>query len=340
MSTSVATTSKAIHVQGLSHQYRLGKKSEKQYIQALKDISFEVNQGEIFGILGPNGGGKTTLFKILTTMLAPNTDRDAGNIQIEINGKQVLKKPNEVRQTLGVVFQNPSLDGKLTARENLLHHGHLYGLSGKPLHDRIDQLLQQFGLHERRNDLVEHFSGGMKRKIEVAKAILHEPQILILDEPSTGLDPSARRDLWLTIHELVQKNGITVALTTHLMEEAEKCDRLAILSHGELVALDTPSKLKAMIGGDVITIVPENHLNEHAISNFAEEIAIAFDGWGDCGKPHVIDQAIHCEHAQGAEMVAKISGHFAGRIKSITVGQPTLEDVFAHLTGTGFTDEN
>ncbi|QDU33652.1 Daunorubicin/doxorubicin resistance ATP-binding protein DrrA [Poriferisphaera corsica] len=329
MTQPTTNTQSAISVNALSHQYPPTRKSTAP-VQALNNVSFAITPGEVFGILGPNGGGKTTLFKILSTILTPSA-ADA----ITINNHNLLTNPHLVRQSLGIVFQSPSLDGKLSARENLTTHGHLYGLSGPTLKARVDELLQQFNLADRANDLTESFSGGMKRKIELAKAILHRPQILILDEPSTGLDPAARRDLWLTLHDLIQHHGMTVALTTHLMEEAEKCDRLAILSNGKLVGSGSPSQLKELIGGSVITILPDIHESPQPL---LDDLVAQFDGWEDGGAPALIDNTIRCEHAQGPEMVAKISAHLAGRIKSITVGQPTLEDVFVHLTGNKFTN--
>ncbi|QQE11722.1 ATP-binding cassette domain-containing protein [Planctomycetota bacterium] len=327
----------AIKVRDLSHWYSVGKKKDNQKVEALKNVSFEVKFGEVFGILGPNGGGKTTLFKILSTLLHANSTSQA---HAEIDGKSITSQAAAVREALGVVFQSPSLDGKLTAKENLLHNGHLYGLSGPDLDTRVDALLKRFQLIDRQNDLVEQFSGGMKRKIEVAKSILHEPRVLILDEPTTGLDPASRRDLWLTIHELVQKNSMTVALTTHLMEEAEKCDRLAILSKGELVGIGTPSELKGLIGGDVISVVPEDQQHKNSAQELAENIRSNFNGWDDGGEPKIVDGIVRCEHKNGAEMVAKISGAYSTQIKSITVGQPTLEDVFVHLTGDKFSNNH
>jgi ABC-2 type transport system ATP-binding protein len=211
---------------------------------ALDAVSFTVQRGELFGLLGPNGGGKTTLFRILSTLVPARegcVQMDGGPID---------------RHRTGVVFQSPSLDKKLTVRENLVHQGHLYGLSGRPLRSRIDELLQRFAVADRASDYVEKLSGGLRRRVELAKGLLHKPEVLLLDEPSTGLDPLARRELGDYLEELRDKDGVTILLTTHIMDEAERCNRLALLDHGKLVALDRPAALKEQVGGDVITVVP------------------------------------------------------------------------------------
>ncbi|HUR38220.1 MAG TPA: ABC transporter ATP-binding protein, partial [Planctomycetota bacterium] len=225
----------SVEIDGLTHRY--GERL------ALDGVSFSVRKGEVFGLLGPNGGGKTTLFKILSTALRPTS----GSARIE--GVDV--RDDAVRRRIGVVFQAPGLDQKLTVAENLLHQGHLYGLRGAALRRRIDEELGRFKLSDRARDRVEKLSGGLQRRVELAKALLHQPEILLLDEPSTGLDPGARRDLWDALRSL---KGVTVLLTTHLLEEAERCDRLAILHKGKLVALGAPLDLRGEIGGDVVTI--------------------------------------------------------------------------------------
>src|SRR5256885_1903481 len=236
--STVVEVPAAISVQQIVHRY--GDRT------ALDGVSFSVGQAEIFGLLGPNGSGKTTLFRILSTLLMPSGG-DA-----HICGWSVAANPRDVRRNIGVVFQEKSVDVKLTAAENLMHQGHLYGLSGAGLKTRIAQMLARVGLSERANEAVETFSGGMLRRIEIAKGLMHHPPVLLLDEPTTGLDPGARIDLWQYLRILRDEEGIAVLVTTHLMEEAERCDKLEILSTGMDVGLDTPAGLKRAIGGDVV----------------------------------------------------------------------------------------
>ena len=257
---------------------------------ALDDVSFAVASGEIFGLLGPNGGGKTTLFKIVSTLLFPTEGA------VRVFGDDVARDPAAVRDRLGVVFQHPALDGKLTVEENLRHQGHLYGLSGRTLTVRIGEVLARVGLDDRRRDLVATLSGGLQRRAEVAKALLHRPQLLVLDEPSTGLDPTARRDIWQDLSALRREEGTSVILTTHLMNEAAACDRVAILDLGRLVALDTPDALTSAIGGDVVQVTTRERDRAH-------------------------------------EFIAELVESFPGEIDAVTFGKPTLEDVFVHFTG-------
>ena len=236
----------AVEINHLSHAY-----AERI---ALSDLSLSVPAGEVFGLLGPNGSGKTTLFRILSTLILspPGTvkifGRDPGAAQYG------SAERDAVRRLIGVVFQSPSLDKQLSARENLTHHGHLYGLSGNALRERVEAVLTSFNLAGRANERINGFSGGMRRRVEVAKGLLHSPRLLLMDEPSTGLDPAARIDLWQIIGDITKRSGVTVLLTTHLMEEADRCDRLAILQAGRLLACDRPTNLKNTIGGDVITM--------------------------------------------------------------------------------------
>jgi len=331
--------SAAIHVEGLSHQYPLPKPSRRNNNQpkprelALDGVSFQVNPGEIFGILGPNGGGKSTLFKVLSTMLRASAGNGRANGTAKVMGHDVVMAPDRVRQQLGVVFQSPSLDGKLTAAENLRHHGRLYGIPRFELAKRINHWLAHWGLADRQNELVERFSGGMRRKVEVAKAILHEPKLLLMDEPATGLDPAARRDLWQILFELREKRGMTIVLTTHLMDEADRCDRLAIMSEGKLIAVDTPERLKARIGGDVITVEPEPDQTTEQIEQLAVEITERFAPWDKGATPTIIDGRVRFEKPDGARVVAEVAAAFPGRIRGLSVGRPTIEDVFLRLTG-------
>jgi ABC-2 type transport system ATP-binding protein len=288
---------------------------------ALSDLSLAVNRGEIFGFLGPNGSGKTTLFRILSTLIpAPiNT--------VKLFGNDADGDLNDIRKRIGVVFQSPSLDKQLTAEENLRHHGHLYGLHGGDLENRIEIQLKKVGLIDRKKERVDGFSGGMRRRVELAKGLLNQPEILLLDEPSTGLDPSARIDLWKSLVE-IQASGVTILLTTHLMDEADRCSRLAILQSGRLIACDTPMAMKERIGGDVISIVSREP--EALARILKEKLDISLE---------LIDGVLRIERSRGHEFVPRIIEAAPQRVDSISVGKPTLEDVFIRLTGQRFRDE-
>lgn len=285
----------------------------------MEDVSFSVEENEIFGLLGPNGGGKTTLFKILTTYFLPTSG------SVKIFGLELSKNELEVREKIGVIFQNPSLDKKLSVKENLTHQGHLYGLSGSKLKDKILQLLTQGGLLERANDRVETLSGGMQRRVEILKGMIHNPCLLLMDEPTFGLDPGARIALWEVLQNLRQ-NGTTIIFTTHLMEEAEKCDRLAILNEGKLVALDSPLRLKNQIGGDVVAIETNN------AKFLSEEIKKKLKY-----QNMVLDEhTLHIEKEKGVELITELIQTFGKEIISISLSKPSLEDVFIHKTGHKF----
>ncbi len=308
--------SPVIQIEGLTHFYD-GR-------QALGGVSFEVRPAEIFGLLGPNGSGKTTLFRILSTLMLPSGGRAV------IMGYDAARQPKELRRQIGVVFQAQSVDVKLSAAENLRHQGHIYGLSGSVLKSRIREMLTRVGLADRSNDKVETFSGGMQRRVELAKGLMHRPSVLLLDEPSTGLDPGARRDLWLYLKMLRDEEYVTIVVTTHLMEEAEHCDRLAILSEGRLVALGTPAELKRQIGGEIVlmeTAVPDS---------LARRITERFGG-----APTVLDGKVRLEREHAHRFVTDVVEAFPGEIDSISVHKPTLEDVFIDRTGHRFwTEEN
>lgn len=306
-----------IVVQNLTHTYPATRRSPER--QALRGVSFSVQAGEIFGLLGPNGGGKTTTFHILSTFFPPTGG------QATVFGTDVAQEPEQVRRRLGVVFQSPSLDKKLTVWENLWHQGHLYGLSGVDLQERIQDLLGRVGLRDRSQDLVDALSGGLRRRVELAKGLLHQPRLLLLDEPSTGLDPGARHDLWDYFKELKEKEKIAMLITTHLMEEAEKCDRVAILHEGKLVALGTPEALKQQIGGDVIAVVTPD------AEGLCQQIKKRFDAVAQ-----VVDGALRIERKNGHEFIPQLVSAFPGQISSVTLGKPTLEDVFIHQTGHRF----
>ena len=290
---------------------------------ALDGVSFDVRRAEIFGLLGPNGSGKTTLFRILSTLMLPSGGRAV------IAGYDATKQASELRKHIGVVFQAQSIDIKLSAEENLRHVGHLYGLSGAGLKQRIREMLGRVGLSERANDRAETFSGGMQRRLELAKGLLHRPSVLLLDEPTTGLDPGARRDLWQYLHTLRDEEGVTIIVTTHLMEEAERCDRLAILSEGKLVALGTPTELKSEIGGDVILL--EANDSESLARKVRERYHI---------EAAVIGGKVRLEREQGHRFVTDVVEAFPGEIESVSVSKPNLEDVFIHRTGHRFWTES
>jgi ABC-2 type transport system ATP-binding protein len=307
----------AIVIENLTHVYAPQRRGVAART-ALDGLSFSVQRGEIFGLLGPNGGGKTTTFHILATYFPPTSGR------ARILGEDVAIHPERVRERLGVVFQNPSVDKKLSVYENLMHQGHLYGLHGADLQERIDRLLQRVALKDRARDLVEVLSGGLRRRVEVAKGLLHKPAVLLLDEPSTGLDPGARRDLWDYLAEL-KAEGMTMLVTTHLMEEAEKCDRVAIVHQGKRVALGTPQALKDEIGGDVISI---DTADPEAL---AREITARFSV-----EARVLDGTLRIERDHGHAFIPELVGAFPGKIRSVTLGKPTLEDVFIRKTGHRF----
>jgi len=283
---------------------------------ALDHLSLRVAPREIFGLLGPNGGGKTTLFRILSTLVRPTSG------SASILGLDLLRDTAALRSRIGVVFQAPSLDKKLRVRENLAHQGHLYGLAGAALRERIDHLLIEFNLRDRAHDLVETLSGGLQRRVEIAKSLLHRPELLLLDEPSTGLDPGARIDLWQTLYRLRDQQDVTILLTTHLMEEAARCGRVAILDRGRIVALDAPEKLCAEIGGDVISARAKD------ATSLAERIAQSLGV-----EVSVLNDEVRIEHPEGYSFITRLVEAFPGEIDSVTLAKPTLEDVFIAKTG-------
>ena len=301
----------ALAVESLTH--RFGDRV------ALDAVGFEVAPGEIFGLLGPNGGGKTTLFRIASTLLRPTGGRAL------IFGDDVARQPAAARSRMGVVFQKPALDARLTVAENLRHQGHLYGLVGRALDQRSASVLSRVGLADRSGDLVGVLSGGLQRRVEVAKSLLHQPALLLLDEPSTGLDPTARRDIWQDLARLRDERGTTVVLTTHLMEEASGCDRVAILDQGRLVACGPPAALVAGIGGDVVLV------SAHDPAGLAPRIADRF-----AVRAEIVDGRIRVERDQGHRFIAALVEAFPGEIDAVALGKPTLEDVFVHFTGKRF----
>ena len=301
----------SIEVDGIA--YRYGDR------EALRDVSFRVHAGELFGLLGPNGGGKTTLLEILATLRRPTTG------VARVGGIDVAADPDAARRGIAVVFQHPALDGQLTPTENLRHQGHLYGIAGRTLSRRSAELLDRFGVADRADDRVKTLSGGLRRRVELAKALLHEPRVLLLDEPTVGLDPGGRRELWRHARRLRSESGVAILVTTHLLEEAEDCDSVGILDGGRLVALGTPADLKAAIRGDVIS------LESGEPEGLADAIRSRFGAEGT-----VIDGTVRIEQPDGAALVPRLAEAFPGAIRSITVGKPTLEDVFVQRTGHRF----
>jgi ABC-2 type transport system ATP-binding protein len=307
-------TPSVISVENLAHQY-----DERA---ALSGVSFDVRRAELFGLLGPNGSGKTTMFRILSTLMIPSGGRAV------ILGHDAAKDPNSLRRQIGVVFQAQSIDVKLTAAENLMHQGHLYGLRGKTLKSRIQEMLCRVGLSDRANEKAETFSGGMQRRLELAKGLLHHPSVLLLDEPTTGLDPGARIDLWRYLQILRDEEKVTLLVTTHLMEEAERCDRLAFLNEGKLVALGTPAELKHEIGGDVIV------LDAKDAESLAERIRIRYHI-----DVKVVQGQVRLERENGHRFITDVVEAFPGDIEAISVSKPSLEDVFIRRTGHKFWTE-
>ena len=289
---------------------------------ALDAVSLQIGVGEFFGLLGPNGGGKTTLFQIISTLLVPSEGT------VRVFDHDVVREAASVRRRIGVVFQKPALDIRLTVEENLRHQGHLYGLRGATLRDRITDALGRVGLSDRRADLVSTLSGGLQRRAEVAKALLHRPQLLVLDEPSTGLDPTARREIWADLKRLREQEGTTVILTTHLMDEAAACDRVGILDAGHLVALGSPLELTEAVGGDVVTV------SAREPAALAEGIAARFSV-----KTEIVEGQVRIERDRAHEFLAELIEAFPGEIDSVTYGKPTLEDAFVHYTGHGMEGE-
>jgi ABC-2 type transport system ATP-binding protein len=305
-----------ISVQNLVHRY--------ENRTALNGVSFDVSSAELFGLLGPNGSGKTTLFRILSTLMIPT----AGHAFVL--GCDVARDASRLRNQIGVVFQAQSVDPKLTAYENLWHQGHLYGLRGSALKKRVMEILSRVGLADRAKERVETFSGGMQRRIELAKGLLHRPGVLLLDEPTTGLDPGARRDLWQYLQILRDEERVSVLVTTHLMEEAEKCDRLAIMNEGNLVALGTPAELKTEIGGDVILLDAAQDAGL-----LAEQIRLRFHV-----ATTVLGNQVRIERENGHNFVPDLVEAFPGEVQAISVSKPALEDVFIHRTGHKFWSES
>jgi ABC-2 type transport system ATP-binding protein len=291
-------------------------------IEAVRGIDLEVAPGEVFGFLGPNGAGKSTTISILCTLLRPTAGKAL------VAGIDVARDPGAVRGRIGLVFQDPSLDDQLTARENLEFHAFLYNVPRSERRSRIDGVLRMVELDERANSQVRTFSGGMKRRLEIARGILHYPQVLFLDEPTLGLDPQTRNKIWAYLHDLRQREGITLFMTTHYMDEAEYCDRIAVIDHGQIVALGTPDELKARVGGDVVTITTRD------VPGAAEQIRRAFEL-----EPAVDGGSLRVEVEDGAAFVPRLVRELTVPLSAVTLSRPSLDDVFLKLTGHAIRDE-
>ncbi len=283
---------------------------------ALDAVSFAVEFGQSCGLLGPNGSGKSTLFRILSTLVRPQTG------EARIAGADVRTQPDAVRRKIGVVFQSPSLDKRLTVAENLRCQGRIYGLSGAELNRRIDELLNRFELRDRAAEMAGKLSGGQQRRVELAKGLLHKPQVLLLDEPSTGLDPAARITLRQQLQRLRDDDNITTLLTTHILDEADHCDRLVILDKGRVIENGTPSELKSRISGDCVLVSAVNL--EALAARIEQRLGL---------KPQRINDELRIETPRGHELIAKLIDAFGDEIRSITLAKPTLEDVFIDRTG-------
>jgi ABC-2 type transport system ATP-binding protein len=303
----------AVAVQGLSKRYG--------DLEAVKGVEFEVAPGEVFGFLGPNGAGKTTTISMLCTLVRPTGGAAT------VAGRDVVRERDEVRRNIGLVFQDPTVDAYLSAEQNLRFHGELYGLPKAAMAERIGQVLEMVDLTDRKDSKVETFSGGMKRRLEIARGLLHSPRVLFLDEPTVGLDPQTRAAIWGYISQLKDTEDITIFLTTHYMEEAEYCDRIAIIDHGEIVVLDTPARLKASVGQDRVQIVTGD--DEAAIAALKTEFGI------DAG---MREGTVTFAVPSGEEFVPRLFAGLRVPIRSVNVSRPSLDDVFLSYTGSTIRD--
>ena len=305
---------KSIQVENLQKKY--GR------LEAVKSVSFEVDEGEIFGFLGPNGAGKTTTINVLCTLLNPSGG------SASVNGYDVVKQRNEVRRSIGLVFQESTLDEYLTAEQNLLFHSYAYGVSKDIRDQRMKDLLDLVDLWDRRKGKTRTYSGGMKRRLEILRGLIHHPRVLFLDEPTLGLDPQTRRYIWDYVEDIRVKENLTIFLTTHYMDEAEHCDRIAVIDDGNIVAIDTPDKLKDGVGGDLVMIRATD--NEAAAKELGENWSLESETQDDIVKFSV---------PKGEEFLPEFVRNFKGELLSINVRRPTLDDVFLSLTGRDIRDE-
>ena len=292
-------------------------------IKAVINATFEVRQGEVFGFLGPNGAGKTTTINMLCTLLKPTGGKAT------VNGFDIETQMDDVRRSIGLVFQEPTLDDYLNAEQNLRFHAYAYGIPAANRESKIQELMEMVELWDRRKDAIRTFSGGMKRRLEIARGLLHQPKVLFLDEPTIGLDPQTRRNIWDHIKRLQQQTNLTIFMTTHYMEEAENCDRIAIIDHGKIITLDSPEHLKDGIGGDVVTIKAAD--NQAAIWDIKERYGI---------ESQVKAESVVFSVASSDEFIPEFVKNFHGRLISIGIRRPTLDDVFLNYTGREIREES
>jgi ABC-2 type transport system ATP-binding protein len=290
-------------------------------VRAVRGVNFEVAAGEVFGFLGPNGAGKTTTINMLCTLAKPSSG------EARVAGHDVVRERDDVRRNIGLVFQDPTLDGYLTAAQNLKLHAELYGVQSDLVQSRMHQVMEMVGLWERRDSVVGTFSGGMRRRLEIARGLMHSPRVLFLDEPTIGLDPQTRRSIWSYIRELKEREEITIFMTTHYMDEAEWCDRIAIMDHGQIVALDAPEVLKAQVGKDRVAIHTDD--DQAAIAALAERFEI---------EATVAEGAVTFGVPSGEEFVPRLFAESGIPIRSVSISRPTLDDVFMSYTGTTIRD--
>ena len=290
-------------------------------LEAVRGVNFQVATGEVFGFLGPNGAGKTTTINMLCTLMKPT----AGSAQVA--GFDVVGARDDVRRHIGLVFQDPTLDSYMTAAQNLKLHAELYGIESKLVEPRMQQVLEMVGLWDRKDSEVGSFSGGMRRRLEIARGLMHSPRVLFLDEPTIGLDPQTRRSIWSYIRQLKESEEITIYMTTHYMDEAEWCERIAIMDNGEIVALDSPERLKAQVGTDRVTLHTEE--NEAAIQALQERFGI---------EAGIVEDAVSFGVPGGEEFVPRLFAELGVPIRSVSVSRPTLDDVFMSYTGTTIRD--
>jgi len=312
-STAAHGAAPAVSVNGLVKRY--------DEVEAVRGIDLEVRAGETFGFLGPNGAGKSTTINMLCTLVRPS----AGSASVA--GHDVVAERDQVRRNIGLVFQDTTLDGYLTAEQNLRLHAELYGVARDVVAERLRQVMEMVGLWERRSSLVNTFSGGMKRRLEIARGLLHSPRVLILDEPTVGLDPQTRSSIWGYIRELKTREDITIFLTTHYMDEAENCDRIAIIDHGKIIVLDTPEALKASVGKDRVQIQTPD--DDAAIAALAERFGI---------DAVLAEGAVTFAVSEGEHFVPRLFAELGQTISSVNVSRPSLDDVFMSYTGTTIRD--
>ncbi len=306
----------AIEVHGLVKNY--------DEVEAVRGVEFEVASGEVFGFLGPNGAGKTTTINMLCTLVTPT----AGSASVA--GHDVVHERDDVRRNIGLVFQDPTLDGYLTAEQNLRLHAELYGVQSDLVKPRMEQVMRMVGLWDRKDSVVGTFSGGMRRRLEIARGLMHSPRVLFLDEPTIGLDPQTRRSIWEYIGELKDREEITIFMTTHYMDEAEWCDRIAIMDHGEIVALDSPETLKAGIGTDRVTIHTDD--DDATIAALADRFGV---------EARISEGAVSFGVPEGEQFVPRLFAEWDPAlppIKAVNVSRPTLDDVFMSYTGSTIRD--